>query len=128
MTVTKTKMKSPLRWPGGKNLTKDRIIEEMPPHELYGEAFAGGAHVLIRKSPSHVEALNDVSSSMNVTIPQLALAWVLTRETITAPIIGVNSVEQLSENLAALEIRISDSDLDHLNEVSDWTDMDFIAR
>jgi aryl-alcohol dehydrogenase-like predicted oxidoreductase len=75
-----------------------------------------------------VEALKEVSESMDVTIPQLALAWVLTRETVTAPIIGVNSVDQLNENLVALELKIADDDLSRLNDVSDWADMDFVAR
>jgi aryl-alcohol dehydrogenase-like predicted oxidoreductase len=75
-----------------------------------------------------VETLKDIAKTMDATIPQLALAWVLSRETVTAPIIGVNSVEQLTENLIALELDMSDDDLNRLNEVSDWTDMDFIAR
>lgn len=75
-----------------------------------------------------VDALKEIAGTMEITIPQLALAWILTRETITAPIIGVNSVEQLLENLIALEVEISDDDLQRLNEVSDWKDMDFIAR
>ena len=75
-----------------------------------------------------VEVLKEISKSKDVTIPQLALAWVLTRDTITAPIIGVNSVEQLSENITALEIQLTDDELKHLNDASDWTEMDLIAR
>ncbi|MDF1537295.1 MAG: aldo/keto reductase [Candidatus Thorarchaeota archaeon] len=75
-----------------------------------------------------VETLNEVAQANGVSIPQLALAWVLTRETITAPIIGVNSVEQLNENIEALEINIPETDLNRLNEVSDWTEMDMLAR
>ncbi len=75
-----------------------------------------------------VEALNEVAKANDVSIPQLALAWVLTRKTITAPIIGVNSVEQLNENLKALDIKIPETDLNRLNEVSDWTEMDMLAR
>jgi DNA adenine methylase len=36
----------------------------MPPHELYAEAFAGGAHVLFCKSPSHVEVINDINGEL----------------------------------------------------------------
>lgn len=64
MTVTTTKQKSPLRWPGGKNLMKERIVKEMPSHKLYAEGFAGGAHVLFCKSPSHVEVLNDINDDL----------------------------------------------------------------
>jgi len=62
--TTVTTEKSPLRWPGGKNLMKERIIKMMPPHKLYAEGFAGGAWVLFGKSPSHVEVINDVNKEL----------------------------------------------------------------
>ncbi len=75
-----------------------------------------------------VDVLKEVASRNDCTLPQAALAWVLSKETITAPIIGVNSVEQLEQNLLALELNLPDDDLKMLDEVSDWEDMDFIAR
>jgi aryl-alcohol dehydrogenase-like predicted oxidoreductase len=59
---------------------------------------------------------------------QIALAWVFTRKTVTAPIIGVNTLEQLTHNLGAFEITLSDDDLERLNTVSDWEEMDYLAR
>lgn len=75
-----------------------------------------------------VDTLKEIASNSDASIVQIALAWVLSRNTITAPIIGVNSVEQLNENLGALEISISDDDLNRLNTASDWEEMDFLAR
>ncbi|UCH04707.1 MAG: aldo/keto reductase, partial [Candidatus Thorarchaeota archaeon] len=77
---------------------------------------------------SIVATLKEIASAHDASIAQIALAWVLSRETITAPIVGVNSVEQLNENLGALELNLSDSDIESLNEVSDWEEMDFLAR
>ncbi|MFX1602303.1 MAG: aldo/keto reductase, partial [Promethearchaeota archaeon] len=77
---------------------------------------------------SIVATLKEVASAHDASIAQIALAWVLSRESITAPIIGVNSVEQLSENLGALDISLSDDDIENLNRVSDWEEMDFLAR
>ncbi len=75
-----------------------------------------------------VATLRGIASGHDASIAQIALAWVLSRETITAPIIGVNSVEQLNENLGALDIKLSDDDLGSLHEVSNWEEMDFLAR
>lgn len=75
-----------------------------------------------------VETLTEVAATHDASITQIALAWVLTRETVTAPIIGVNTVEQLNQNLGAFEIKLSDDDLDRLNTVSNWEEMDFLAR
>jgi len=75
-----------------------------------------------------VEALTEIATDQEATVAQVALAWVLTRDTITAPIIGVNSVEQLKENLASLELKLSEDAINRLNESSDWTEVDQLAR
>jgi aryl-alcohol dehydrogenase-like predicted oxidoreductase len=77
---------------------------------------------------SIVTTLKEIAAIHDASVAQVALAWVLSRETITAPIIGVNSIEQLNENLGALEINLTDDDLESLNKVSDWEEMDFLAR
>ena len=75
-----------------------------------------------------VDTLREIAFSHDATIPQIALAWVLTQNIVTAPIVGANSPEQLEENLKALELKLSDDDLEHLNEVSEWAEMDNLAR
>jgi pyridoxine 4-dehydrogenase len=42
---------------------------------------------------------------------QVALAWVLARSAVMAPIPGTSSVQHLEENLAAADIRLSDDEL-----------------
>jgi aryl-alcohol dehydrogenase-like predicted oxidoreductase len=34
----------------------------------------------------------------------------------------------LNESLGALDIKLSEDDLESLNKVSDWEEMDFLAR
>ncbi|MHA2141595.1 MAG: aldo/keto reductase [Candidatus Thorarchaeota archaeon] len=75
-----------------------------------------------------VETLKEIASNHDASIVQIALAWVLTRESVTAPIIGVNTLEQLNENLGAFGITLSDDDLEVLNNVSDWQEIDHLAR
>jgi 1-deoxyxylulose-5-phosphate synthase len=75
-----------------------------------------------------VDTLKEMAIAHDASVAQIALAWVLTQKTITAPIIGVNSPEQLQENIGALELKLSDDDITRLNEVSDWTEMDHLAR
>jgi aryl-alcohol dehydrogenase-like predicted oxidoreductase len=38
----------------------------------------------------------------------------------TAPIVGANSIEQLQDSLTAAGFRLSDEEMDALNELSDW--------
>jgi DNA adenine methylase len=57
-------MVGPLAYIGGKNRVANRIIELMPPHTTYVEAFSGGAQTLFHKPPSPVEILNDLDGEI----------------------------------------------------------------
>jgi aryl-alcohol dehydrogenase-like predicted oxidoreductase len=48
----------------------------------------------------------------------VALAWLLAKPTITAPIIGANSVEQLGDLLQASDLRLSAEEVSRLDRVS----------
>jgi len=52
------------------------------------------------------------------SVSQLALAWLLANPVITSPIIGPRSLEQLEDNLAAMEINLSQEALQALNNAS----------
>jgi aryl-alcohol dehydrogenase-like predicted oxidoreductase len=67
-----------------------------------------------------LDKLEEVVKARNLTIAQTALAWLLTQPVITAPIIGANSVAQLSESLAAAGARLSAEEMDVLNKASAW--------
>ena len=47
----------------------------------------------------------------------VALAWLLANPVVTAPIIGPRTMDQLTESLRALEIRLSQEQMDKLNEI-----------
>lgn len=47
----------------------------------------------------------------------IALAWLLSRPAVTAPIIGPRTLKQLNASLRALEIELSDSDFATLDEI-----------
>jgi DNA adenine methylase len=51
---------TPLTWMGGKQSLATEIVGLLPPHDIYVEAFAGGAAVLFAKPPSRTEIINDV--------------------------------------------------------------------
>ena len=57
-------MIGPLPYVGGKNRLARHIVSLFPPHTTYVEAFAGGAQVFYRKSPSEVEVLNDLDGEL----------------------------------------------------------------
>ena len=50
-----------------------------------------------------IRALNDIAARRGQTLAQMALAWVLRDERVTSALVGASSVEQLEQNLSALE-------------------------
>ncbi len=67
-----------------------------------------------------LEALDRVAQKHGKTPAQVALAWLLGKPYITAPIIGANSVDQLRESLGVVGFRLPPEDMAYLDEVSDW--------
>jgi aryl-alcohol dehydrogenase-like predicted oxidoreductase len=64
-----------------------------------------------------VERLKAIASKRGVTLAQFALAWVLHREAVAAVTIGASKVEQLSENLKAMDIQLSDEELSACDDI-----------
>jgi aryl-alcohol dehydrogenase-like predicted oxidoreductase len=61
-----------------------------------------------------VERVHELAAEKDVTPGQLALAWVLARGDDIVPIPGTTRVEHLEENIAALEIVLTEDDLAEL--------------
>ncbi len=57
-----------------------------------------------------LEALQAIASAKSVTLSQLALAWLLAQPGVTATIIGPRTLEQLQNNLGALDVTITAED------------------
>jgi aryl-alcohol dehydrogenase-like predicted oxidoreductase len=64
--------------------------------------------------------LEQVGRLHAATPAQVALAWLMTRPAVTAPIIGANSVEQLHGLLGVLDVQLTADDLETLNDASAW--------
>ncbi|NOY54848.1 MAG: aldo/keto reductase [Actinobacteria bacterium] len=58
-----------------------------------------------------VEAVREVADRRNVPPAQIALAWLLSRPAVTAPIIGATRVSHIDDAVAALEIELDDEEI-----------------
>ncbi|HET7444584.1 MAG TPA: L-glyceraldehyde 3-phosphate reductase [Solirubrobacterales bacterium] len=66
-----------------------------------------------------LRALNEVASRRGQTLAQLALAWALRDERVTSLVIGASSVEQLEQNVAALDnLDLSAEELAEIDRLS----------
>jgi L-glyceraldehyde 3-phosphate reductase len=51
----------------------------------------------------HIRALDEIAQQRGQTLAQLALAWALRDRRVTTVLIGASSVDQLDQNLGALQ-------------------------
>lgn len=58
------RLRSPIKWFGGKSLLAERIVQRIPPHTCYVEVFGGAAWVMFRKERAKSEIYNDINGDL----------------------------------------------------------------
>ncbi|MGK3960648.1 aldo/keto reductase [Sorangium sp. So ce118] len=77
------------------------------------------------------EVVKAVAAESGKTPAQIALAWTLLHPAVTAPIMGARTLQQLEDNLGALDVRLTDGQrarLDQASAVELGFPHDFLAR
>jgi aryl-alcohol dehydrogenase-like predicted oxidoreductase len=72
---------------------------------------------LVEEHRSQLEAWEGFCAERGEQPADVALAWLLHRPTVTAPIVGPRTEEQLSGSLRALDITLDDDALDRLDKI-----------
>ncbi len=84
--------------------------------------FGGGHHpratmLKIDHAYDVVEGVEKLAQSKGCTTSQFALAWCRDQPGVTSPIIGPRTMEQLEDNLAAMEVTLTDDDRAKIDEL-----------
>ncbi|KOX28600.1 MULTISPECIES: aldo/keto reductase [unclassified Streptomyces] len=77
--------------------------------EAAGIAFLPWRPVAVAADSGGSSALAAVATELGATAPQVLLAWLLARSPVVLPIPGTASLAHLEENLAAADLRLTDS-------------------
>src|SRR5215470_8231525 len=91
--------------PLAQGLLSDRYLHGIPEDSRAGKTF----YQFLRKSDItddtllRVRALNSLAKKRGQTLAQMALAWVLRDPRITSVIVGASRVEQIDQNISALD-------------------------
>ncbi|MGH8077895.1 MAG: aldo/keto reductase, partial [Lysobacter sp.] len=86
-----------------------------------GKSTARGGAVLRYLEPRGLralETLDDIAAGHRATPAQVALAWLMARPSVTAPIASATSVAQLQELLGAARLALSPIDIAQLDMAS----------
>ena len=73
---------------------------------------------LNEKTYALVEELADVARAHDTTVARVALAWLQAQPGVTSTIIGARRIEQLEDNVRALDVRLTAADLARLDALT----------
>jgi aryl-alcohol dehydrogenase-like predicted oxidoreductase len=65
-----------------------------------------------------LDALDHVAKQFHATPAQIALAWLMARRTVTAPIASATSLAQLKELIGATKLELDEASMGLLNRAS----------
>jgi aryl-alcohol dehydrogenase-like predicted oxidoreductase len=87
-----------------------------PAGTRYAEA---GSFVPFDKEIGYVEILKEVAALHGASPARVALSWVLGRPAVSSVIVAARKVEQLEDNIGAVDLRLSDEEVRLLDAASD---------
>ncbi|WP_225335916.1 aldo/keto reductase [Halomicrobium urmianum] len=61
-----------------------------------------------------LDAVRDIADEHDASPVQISISWLLHKDVVTAPIVGPKTVDQLDENVGALDVELSDDEIERL--------------
>ncbi|MBR0755066.1 aldo/keto reductase [Bradyrhizobium jicamae] len=107
---------SPLGW--GRLTGRIRRGEKLPDTSRLHETAQFGPPVDEQRLYAVVDALDAVAAETGRTVPQIAIAWLLTRPTVSSVIIGARNEAQLRDNLGAVGWSLTSDQIARLDQAS----------
>lgn len=89
------------------------------PKDSRGSRDDGFLKYLDEQTLSKMKRLGEIATSLDVTMSQLALAWILRRPEISAAIVGATKPEHVIDNAGASDVRLSNDVLEQIEEILD---------
>ena len=65
-----------------------------------------------------LDVMRPIAQKHQVSVAQVALAWLLSRSFVSSVIIGVKNLSQLEDNIASTRLKLSETELKELDDVS----------
>ncbi|WP_168583110.1 aldo/keto reductase [Gephyromycinifex aptenodytis] len=97
-------------------LARGRLARPWGQSTTRSDTDAFGKTLYTDSDAAVVEAVEQVARERGVAMAQIALAWVLSKEVVTAPIVGATKPHHLPDAVAALEIDLSQEEIHRLEE------------
>lgn len=102
---------------GGLLTGKYRRDQENPQGSRYESGKFRGGEGIPDATWDVVEGVRALSEEKGCAMDAFALAWCMAQPNVTSPIIGPRTMEQLEDNLKALDVEINDDDRQRVDEL-----------
>ncbi len=64
-----------------------------------------------------IKRIKEISEKLKVSMAQVALAWVLSKPVVAAPVVGCTKISQLEDVCNSLKVKLSEEDIKYLEEL-----------
>ncbi|RPF72733.1 aldo/keto reductase [Aurantiacibacter spongiae] len=65
-----------------------------------------------------LDIMREIADARGASVAQVALAWLLAKPVVTSVIVGAKKTHQLEDNLGAVDVSLSDEDMERLDKAS----------
>ncbi|MEC5183476.1 L-glyceraldehyde 3-phosphate reductase [Cryobacterium sp. MP_3.1] len=89
--------------PLAQGLLTDRYLNGVPEGSRASQAGSMSRDMVNDATVGRIRALTEIADARGQSLAQLALSWVLRRQTVTSALVGASSVTQLETNVAAID-------------------------
>jgi L-glyceraldehyde 3-phosphate reductase len=90
--------------PLAQGMLTDRYLDGIPEGARASRpGYSLSPGLLTEEALAKIRALNEIAAGRGQTLAQMALAWTLRDERVTSTLVGASSVEQLEDNVRAVE-------------------------
>ncbi|TFB58267.1 L-glyceraldehyde 3-phosphate reductase [Cryobacterium sp. Sr3] len=103
--------------PLAQGLLTDRYLNGVPEGSRASQAGSMSRDMVNDQTVGRIRALTEIADARGQSLAQLALSWVLRRETVTTALVGASSVKQLETNIAAIDnLAFTDAEITAIDE------------
>lgn len=88
---------------------KYNSVDNLPAGSRAAENKGGIQRFLTKENLDRVAKLKKIAAELSVSMPQLALAWILRQENVASTVVGASKPEQIEDNVKAADLKL-DSD------------------
>jgi L-glyceraldehyde 3-phosphate reductase len=115
--------------PLAQGMLTDKYLHGIPEDSRAARDGSLSPSLLTDEALERIRALNEIARGRGQTLAQLALAWALRDARVTSVLVGASSVEQLEQNVAALDrLALTPSELEDIDRYAVDSSINLWAR